>query len=212
MKEKTSFKDKLIRAFFSGVLIVVPAALTIYLLYAAVKYVDELLYLNIPGLGLLTILVFVTLVGFLSSSILMKPFTFIFEIVSDKVPFIRLIYNSIKDMVEAFVGEKKSFNHPVLLTINKEASIKRLGFITANDLSFLGVEGNYVGVYVPHSYAFSGNFYIVPQEQVEKLEYSSSEVMKLIVSGGVAKAESNDKKDLNQKKKNEKGENIESNE
>lgn len=212
MKEKTSFKDKLIRAFFSGVLVIVPAALTIYLLYAAVKYVDELLYLNVPGLGLLTILVFVTLVGFLSSSILMNPFIFIFEIVSDKVPFIRLIYNSIKDMVEAFVGEKKSFNHPVLLTINKEASIKRLGFITTKDLSFLGVEGNNVGVYVPHSYAFSGNFYIVPQEQVEKLEYSSSEVMKLIVSGGVAKAESNDKKDSNKKKKNEKAENIESNE
>ena len=101
------------------------------------------------------------------------------------LPLVSLIYFSIKDLIAAFVGDKKKFNQPVLVILNRESGIRKLGFITQTDLTYLH-QSDAVMVYCPHSYAFSGELYIVPAENVKLLSLSSAEAMKLIVSGGVS--------------------------
>jgi hypothetical protein len=93
------------------------------------------------------------------------------------------------DLISAFVGDKRKFTQAAIVLINKEAGVHKIGFVTQNDLTSLGVS-NMVAVYFPHSYAFSGELMLVPKENVQMLDMPSAEVMKLIVSGGVSVKES----------------------
>jgi uncharacterized membrane protein len=91
----------------------------------------------------------------------------------------------VKDLLGAFVGDKKKFNKPVLVRINKDNSLYQIGFITQADLSDLGLE-DMVVVYFPHSYAFSGFHYFVPKENIRTLDIPGPTAMKFIVSGGIS--------------------------
>jgi uncharacterized membrane protein len=84
--------------------------------------------------------------------------------------------------MEAFVGDKKKFNHPVI--VEMQPGIFKPGFITQDDLSSLNLPG-LAAIYFPHSYAFSGNLFLVEKERVKPFDGNSTEVMKFIVSGGV---------------------------
>ncbi|MEG1573365.1 MAG: DUF502 domain-containing protein, partial [Bacteroidales bacterium] len=103
-----------------------------------------------------------------------------------KLPFIKLIYTSIKDLMSAFVGKKKKFTEAVMVKASKESDLYKLGFITQTDLAFLGLSEKMVAVYLPHSYAFSGNLWLVPAENITPVQANAADVMKFIVSGGVA--------------------------
>ena len=85
----------------------------------------------------------------------------------------------------AFVGNKKRFNQPVLVTINKENNIQQLGFVTQKSLKELDIKEGVVAVYIPMSYSVSGNLIIVPADNVTPIKASPTEVMKFIISGGV---------------------------
>jgi uncharacterized membrane protein len=125
-------------------------------------------------------------VGFLGSTFISVPVVRIFEDALSRLPLIRLIYFSLKDLVEAFVGDKKKFNQPVKIILNKENGIQKIGFITQTDLNFIDIESDSVMVYCPHSYAFSGEMFIVPVSSVTLLNIPTSDVMKMIISGGVS--------------------------
>ncbi|MDA0713786.1 MAG: DUF502 domain-containing protein, partial [Bacteroidetes bacterium] len=107
----------------------------------------------------------------------------------ERIPLIKTLYTSVSDLLSAFVGDKRRFNRPVLVKLTKMADIEKLGFITSEDLSELGIDGGRIAVYLPHSYAFSGNLFIVPAENVTPLDANAAEVMKFIVSGGVAEVD-----------------------
>ena len=94
-----------------------------------------------------------------------------------------------KDIFEAFVGQKKKFDKPVLVKMSQTQEIERIGFITQKNLSQIGIEGNKVAVYFPFSYAITGELLIVPAENVSIINASSAEVMRFIVSGGVTQIE-----------------------
>jgi uncharacterized membrane protein len=98
---------------------------------------------------------------------------------------VKLIYSSVKDLLNAFVGDKKKFTKPVLVTINKDNQLHRIGFITQDDLSTLGLK-DMVVVYFPQSYAVAGDHFIVPKENVKPLDISGPVAMKFIISGGVS--------------------------
>src|SRR5690606_34484336 len=93
-----------------GLLFLVPVALPLYILVVSIQWLDGLIPVAIPGLGLLIILVGITLFGYLGSTLLVKPFFDLMEELLIKVPFVNLIYTSIKDLIGAFVGDKKKFN------------------------------------------------------------------------------------------------------
>lgn len=163
----------------------VPVALTVYILLVSIRWLDNIIDFQVPGLGMLTILASIVLVGYLASTLLAGPLFNLLEELLIKLPLVNIIYSSLKDLISAFVGDKKKFDQPVLVTLNPEFVIQKPGFITKRDLSQLGLVDQ-VAVYLPHSYNFSGNLYIVPAQYVTPLEASSTDIMKFIVSGGVS--------------------------
>lgn len=177
---------QIVSYFLQGLLLLAPIVLTVYLIYALLAFLDQLLPIPIPGLGLAIILVFITLIGFLSKNYLFRFLFNTLDLAITRLPLAKIIYTSIQDLFSAFVGDKRKFEEPVLLTLDKKTGVKRLGFITQKDLTHLGLE-NDVAVYCPHSYNFSGNLFIVPKENVVLLTgLTSADAMKFIVSGGVA--------------------------
>ncbi|WKN43735.1 DUF502 domain-containing protein [Tunicatimonas pelagia] len=171
--------------FFRGLLFAVPVALTIYILVVCIRWLDSLIDISIPGLGLLTILASVTLIGYLASTLLAAPLFRLLEELLTRLPLVNIIYSSLKDLISAFVGDKKKFDRPVLVALSDDLTIRKPGFITQDNLAKLGLVDQ-VAVYLPHSYNFSGNLFIVPSQYVTPIEASSTEIMKFIVSGGVS--------------------------
>lgn len=176
---------RIIRYFFSGTLFIVPLVATAYFVFKSFQWLDELLSLPYPGLGFLIIFGAITLFGYLTTNFAFKTLTDWMEHGINRIPFIKLIYSSLKDMIEAFVGEKRKFDKPVLVEINKENKLYQIGFVTQADLAELGLK-DMVSVYLPYSYAFSGAHYVVPKEKVTPLRISGTIAMKYIVSGGVS--------------------------
>ena len=102
----------------------------------------------------------------------------------EKLPFVRLLYGTAKDFFEAFAGEKKRFDTAVLVTLYPASEAKALGFMTRRDVEMFGLV-NHVAVYLPHSYAFTGQLILVPAEHVTLVQAGSAELMTFIVSAGV---------------------------
>lgn len=179
--------------FFRGLLYTVPVVIVIYVVVQVFLLIGNLLHRigfkihpivdPIIGLALLALLIIVF--GILGSSLLFRPIFRIVEDLIEKTPFVSLIYTSIKDILKAFVGENKRFNKPVLVAMNEDKSIEKIGFITQTDMAKLGIPNGKVAVYLPHSYNFSGNLFIVKADRVTPIDMSSSEAMKFIVSGGI---------------------------
>ena len=180
--------------FVQGLIITVPVAITGYVLYKMVALIGSFVSLFgtivspfiDPFIVIIIALLLIFLMGLLGSSIILRPLFSLFDHALERTPVVKTIYTSIKDLLSAFVGSKKRFNKPVLVTINKENNIQQLGFITQEDLSELKIAKGTMAVYVPLSYSFSGNLLIVPVDHITFVDASSHEVMKFIVSGGVS--------------------------
>jgi uncharacterized membrane protein len=200
--------SKFIRYFLQGLILIAPLAITVYALVMLFKFVDGLLitYLTtligfrVPGLGLLIILVTITLIGMLGNSIVIRPILSSLDKIISQAPLVKIIYTSIKDFMSAFVGKDKKFTEPVLVKVNKDSDLEKMGFITQHDLTKLGIEKGKVAVYLPHSYNFSGNLFIVPIENVKPLDASPTEVMKFIVTAGVTSIPESHHSDDNESK------------
>lgn len=170
--------------FLRGLLVLTPLAVTGYVIYAIFIFLDGLIPVPIPGIGILMVLGLITFVGYLASLFFAKPFFDWFERAVFKIPFVNLLYTSIKDLMGAFVGEKKKFNYPVIVQMSE--SVFRLGFITQEFVKIVD-EPDLVAVYFPHSYNVSGNVFLIKREKIKPLTgVKSSEVMKFMVSGGVS--------------------------
>ena len=180
---------KLINYFIKGLLIFAPTALTIFVLVWVFTSLDRifrnLLHIKIPGLGILSTLILIVVIGFLASNFLGRKFFELIEKLFTKVPLVKLLYSAVKDMIEAFTGEKKSFDKPVLAALAPKGSAKVVGFVTRDSLENLGLE-DYVAVYMPQSYNFAGNVLLFPKEAIQSLNIESSEAMAFIVSGGLS--------------------------
>ncbi len=189
-----SFMNKFMRYFLQGLLYLAPTAITIYIVFFIFIKVDtgvrnlieKLIHVNIPGIGIVVIVVLITLLGLVGQTFIFKPFRMLIDSIMAKAPFIKLIYSSIKDLMSAFVGDEKKFNKPVLVKVNHISNLEKMGFVTQTELSDIQIKDKVV-VYFPHSYNFSGEMFIVPVEHVTPLDISPSEAMKFIVSGGVTK-------------------------
>lgn len=186
MKKLTSY-------FFQGILYLAPISLTIYVIYLIFNFSDNLLQTllirltgkELPGLGILIIIVFLTTLGYIGQTIIARPFKVFFYKIIHTVPLLELIYSAIKDFFSAFVGKDKKFNRPVYFKINPNDSACRIGFITNQNLEAFGTN-SMVAVYVPFSYTFTGETYLVAKEAIRPINAPPSEVMKFLVAGGVA--------------------------
>ncbi len=184
---------KIFGYFLQGLLYLGPIALTIYIIIQAFNFIDGLLkeYIEhlagfqIPGLGLIIIFIFLTVLGYFGQTILAAPFKLLFNKILLKIPPLKLIYSSLSDLFSAIVGKERKFNSPVLVKINENPVIERIGFITEEQLDRFDLVDK-VAVYFPFSYAINGELHIVSRENISPLHISGSDALKFIVSGGVA--------------------------
>ena len=175
----------LIKNFLRGLVIVVPIALTIYIVYEVFMRIDRLLpYAMPPGAGAAILIAVIILIGALASNFVVRRFLRLTDAIFTRAPLVRLIYASLKDLLEAFVGDKKRFDRPVSIAITDD--VRTLGFVTQDDLGSLAMPGE-VAVYMPFSYSMAGCVVIVPASRVTPLAADSASVMALIVSGGVSR-------------------------
>jgi uncharacterized membrane protein len=96
-----------------------------------------------------------------------------------------VIFSAFNDLFSAFVGKERTVNKPVLVLVNKSLGLEKLGFLTEEDLSRIE-EKDKVAIYFPHSYNWSGELFLVPREFIRPVAIPPAEVMKFIVSAGVA--------------------------
>jgi len=192
-QEGSDRMKKLIRFFVSGLLFLIPVGVTVYVLYMIFnliaqgmeKLVPEMAWFPRAAVGIVVLLAVVTFVGMLTSFFVTRPLVKFVEKLFGKLPLLKLLYNSIKDLIGAFMGDTKKFNKPVSVELVPGGKVRALGFVTRESLSFLGME-NQVAVYIPQSYNFAGNVLLVPTEQVQSLSVDSSAMMTFVVSGGVS--------------------------
>ena len=179
-----------------GLLIVLPIALSVVIVVWGVTTVDSWLNVNnilgvdprtgasrnIPGLGLVLVIAIILSAGIFVTYFVTEPMYNWFQRIMNRLPIVKFIYSSIKDLTEAFVGDEKKFNMPVIVEV--EGDMKRIGFLTQSDLSSIGLPGESI-IYFPFSYSFAGQVYVVKNEKIKPLDMTAADAMKLVVSGGV---------------------------
>ena len=186
--------------FLKGLLYIVPVAVTFWVLVEVYRLLNGIIGRFLPGnwqyLGILALIVIITLFGYLGSVIITNPINSFFQRLLKRAPLLQTIYSSVKDLMSTFVGKKKGFNTPVLIKLYENSTIERIGFITNEDLSSLGIKNGKMLVYLPHSYAFSGQLFVVDRSYITAIDKSSAEIMKLIVSGGVTELDNSSEESL----------------
>ncbi len=177
---------KLINYFLQGLLYIVPITVTGAFVVWAFSKIDGIMPFDLPGLGLIIIIALITIIGFLGSVVITSPINAFFKNLLKKAPLLETIYSAVKDLMKTFVGKKKGFKQAVFVKLFENSTIERIGFITNKDLQSLNIDEGRVLVYIPHSYNFSGNLFVVEKKYITRIDAPSGEIMKLIVSGGVA--------------------------
>lgn len=197
---------KIFQYFFQGIIIIAPISVTIFIVVWLFDTIDGILpgiinrifpptasgkeniILRIPGIGFVIVILVTIFIGRISSSFFVARIVDFLGHLLERTPGIKLIYSSVKDFLEAFAGNKKKFNKPVLVNVDGP-DVWRVGFITQTDLSHFNLTNHFV-VYVPQAYALSGVTYFVPKEKIKLLEnIAPAEAMKFAVSGGVTEVD-----------------------
>ena len=183
---------RIVGYFFQGFLYIAPLGVTIYILYAIFALVDDpvrrvserFFGAYIPGLGVVAVAALLTLLGWLGSTIIARPVKTFTRRFIDRTPLIGAIEGAVRDILSALFAKDRRFSHPVIVQMGGVSDLEKLGFITQEDLEELGLREK-VAVYLPHSYNFSGELFIVPRDRVRVVDITAQEAMKFIVSGGM---------------------------
>ncbi len=192
--------NKLLQYFLQGLLVIAPIAITLYAVYSVVSFIDNQvpiftakdadgkMYVRNYGLGFVIVIAAIILIGYLSSFFIKNRTFHLFDSVLKRTPGIRFIYSTTKEFFEAFAGEKKKFNKPVMANIDS-TDVWRVGFITQEEAKDFGFT-EYVAVYIPMSYSIAGNVYILPKVKVKMVtNLNAADAMKFAISGGVTHVE-----------------------
>lgn len=192
----------LMRLFFQGLLLLLPAVLTIYLVYLIFTALNQTLFTAVgalfarihPGIepgwlttltGIGVTLAVIILTGLVASNFLGKLLLGRIDALLDHIPLVKMLYSALKDLFRAFLSEQKSFSRPVLVQMSEDGAVRLIGFVTQDSLSEFGLEDD-VAVYLPQSYNFAGHLILVPRDRVRPLEVPTAQVTAFLVSGGVS--------------------------
>jgi uncharacterized membrane protein len=178
---------RLLNYFFRGLIVLAPAVVTIYVFWLIFSVVDKWMGLPVPGAGIVVTAALITLFGFLASTVLARWMVILVDRAFNRLPLVRLVYSSTKDLLAAFVGEKRRFDRPVVVSTSADGIEKAFGFVTSQTMTRFGLE-DHVTVYLPFSYTFTGVIRIYPTANVKPLATDSAELMAFVVSGGVTDA------------------------
>src|SRR5512132_2584833 len=108
---------RLVNYFFRGLIVTAPLVVTAYVCYRVFVGIDSWLGLPVRGAGFVITIAVITLAGFLASTILARSIGGAVDSVVNRLPFVRLLYSSTRDLLNAFVGEQRRFDKPVIVTL-----------------------------------------------------------------------------------------------
>lgn len=177
--------NSLVKNFLHGCLVIVPTAATVYVVYAVFVRVDRMLGLGVPGLGFALTLALITAIGALTRNVVGKRLLALPDRVLARLPLVKLLYTSLRDLMAALVGERRTFDRPVVVSLGDDGALKAFGFVTRDDLSGYGLD-DHVAVYFPQSINFAGQLALVPRARVQALQVQPSQLLPFIVSGGIS--------------------------
>jgi len=188
--------------FFAGILVTAPISITIWITWEVLGFVDDrvvplvppawnpetYLPFSIPGLGVLVMVVFLTVVGFFTAGILGRTLVGLGERILDRMPVIRSVYSGIKQLFETvFKEQSRAFREVVLIQYPRPDSWA-IGFITGDAEAHIqeGIPEKTVNVFLPTTpNPTSGFLLFVPRQDVLPLAMSIEEGIKMVVSGGI---------------------------
>ena len=201
---KKESKTTLKTYFFTGILVTAPVAITLYVAWHLITYIDtkvtglipaqynpnELLPYGLPGLGILLLLVFFTGVGMLTANFIGQTLIKAGYRLINRMPVISGLYNAIKKILETLIGndKNKAFRQPVLVEYPRR-DLWTIAFITGDPYPEVKRKLNdntLLSIYVPTTpNPTSGFFLYVPKKDVIFLNISVEEALKLILSTGI---------------------------
>jgi len=193
-------KSFISRTFLNGVVAILPITLTLYALYwlgysaesalgGVIRSVlpDEKLYW--PGMGVAAGVAIVFLLGMLMNLWIIRKVFGLGEEVMRRIPFIKMIYGGLRDLMGFFTHDAKSGQLSQVALVRLDNGMRLFGLVTRDDLSdFPGGlgKGGHVAVYIPFSYQIGGYTAIMPRENLEPLDISVEEAMRFVVMAGMA--------------------------
>jgi uncharacterized membrane protein len=198
MKEfQKTFLVQVRTTFLRGIAIIIPLVLTFWFFRALLNAVDGILSpvleqaigRPIPGLGLMSMIVIILLVGLLTRNLVGRLFFGWFENLLSSIPFVRTVYTAIKDLVGAFAlgGKGKTFRK-VVMTEYPRKGLYTIGFVT-NEMAYRGPDGTtkvFLNVYLPNPpNPTSGFLVLIPKQEAVELSLSIEDGLKLVLSGGI---------------------------
>lgn len=172
--------------FLRGILVIAPVLITVSALLWLFRKLDGWLHplVTLPGLGLVLLLLFVVVVGWVSSFFLIQRTFGVFGSALEQMPGVSFIYSSVRDFFEAFVGNKRRFTQAVLVNVFAD-EVWIVGFLTDEEAGNFNLGKDYVSVYVPQAYNVAGQLYLVKRSRVRPIEnHTPPDVMKYAVTGG----------------------------
>jgi uncharacterized membrane protein len=194
---RKSFFGHLRTTFLRGMGVIIPLGLTYWFFNAFLNFVDnilspilrEIIGRHIPGLGFMTMVVLILLVGLLTRNLIGRLFFSWVEEILTTIPFVRSVYSAVKDLVGAFVfgGKGRTFRKVVMIEYPRKG-LFTIGFVT-NEMSFTRPDGttiDFLNVYIPNPpNPTSGVLCLVPKPEAVQLSLSIEEGLKLVLSGGI---------------------------
>ncbi|HLF30082.1 MAG TPA: DUF502 domain-containing protein [Xanthomonadales bacterium] len=188
------------KLFLKGLVVVVPTALTLAILWWLAKWAEQLLggllarFLPtgwyIPGMGLVAGLAITVLVGLLSQVLLFQRLFAYGEEVLNRLPLVKSIYSSIKDFIDYFSPDNSHAMSKVVLVRLPGQDFEQIGFVTREDFSQLPLQltvDEPVAVYLPMSYQIGGYTLFLPRSSLTPLDLSFEEGMKMVITGVVSR-------------------------
>jgi uncharacterized membrane protein len=188
------------KIMFQGLVAMLPAVLTIYILYWLVRSAEMVLgsFLEIllpegwylPGMGLLVGLAATFVLGILLNAFLVRRMFDLSESLMNRIPLVKTLYGSLKDFVGFFATKRETqFNQVVALDLEFGGlPMRMVGFVTRSDFHGLppgiGSDGE-VAVYLPLSYQIGGYTVIVPRSRITPIDMSTHRAMGFVVTGGL---------------------------
>lgn len=187
---------KLLSMFFAGLAVLLPVAISLYLVWWLFVQIDGILApllvkffgRTIPGAGFLLTIIMIIMVGFMATNLIGRKLFLWSEQILLKIPLLGKIYSTVKRITRAFFSPgKKSFRQVVLVEFPRTGAYS-LGFITNDEFPF--VEEDTYSVFVPTTpNPTSGFFIVVPQNQVKILDISVEQGIEMLMSAGMITAE-----------------------
>lgn len=204
INQKNSQRTTLKTYFFTGIIVTAPVAITLYIAFELISYIDHLvtgfipadynpnnfLPYGIPGIGILLLLIFFTIIGMLTANFMGQTLIKLGYRIINKMPLISGVYNAIRKIFETLLGsdKNKAFRQAVLVEYPRQG-LWTIAFLTgpvADQIKKRTEDKTLVSIYVPTTpNPTSGFFLYVSEKDIIKLDISVEDALKMILSTGI---------------------------